>query len=108
MPRRLNRFKHHLQFLSVCDSNTCKDVIKGANRELVNTICECALNVLKGNVPLTPTQKKHLAKYKGTLRKLVLKGSTRKKKHILQTGRGLLPFLLGPVLGVLSSLLFNK
>ena len=52
MSRRVNKYKHHLKFLSVCDHKTCKQLIGKADKELINCICECALNILKGSVPL--------------------------------------------------------
>ena len=108
MSRRVKKYKHHLKFLSVCDSKTCKDIIKSANGDLIEALCECAINVLNGNVTLNPAQKKRLSKHKNILRKLTVKGSIPKKRKTLQTGKGLLPVLLAPVLGALSSLLFRN
>ena len=105
MSQRVNKYRHHLKFLSVCDSRTCKEVIKRSNNELIKVICECALNVLHGNVPLTPAQRKSLSKHKRTIRNLATKQPINKKKTILQKGGGFLPVLLGPILGILSSIL---
>ena len=73
--------------------------------EVIRTLCECALNVLKGNVPLTAHQKTKLRKHKKRLRTLVNKKvSLKKKRSVLQTG-GFLGVLLKPVLSVLGGLL---
>ncbi|OXU16287.1 hypothetical protein TSAR_001073 [Trichomalopsis sarcophagae] len=47
-----------------------KAVLKKANRNLIKGICECALNMLKGNVPLNAVQKVKLKKHKSILRRL--------------------------------------
>ena len=107
MSRRLNKYKHHLKFLSTCDRKHCAHLLKNADNELINCICECALNVLRGNVPLDAKQKKNLQKYKNQLRQLTSNSSLHKKKTIVQKGSGFLPFLLGPIISVLGSL-FKK
>ena len=75
--------------------------------EVLTPICECALNVLKGTVPLTPRQKRRLARYKTHLRALADKKVSRKQKksYINQKGGNLLTALIPPVLGILSSLI---
>lgn len=79
--------------------------LKNADKELVQSICECALNTLKGNVPLKPCQKKSLSRYKHILRNLVKpKGGWKsKRKFLIQKGGGILPALLIPVLSSLLS-----
>lgn len=80
-----------------------KMFLKIADKELVQSICECALNTLKGNVPLKPCQKKSLSRYKRVLRKLVKpKGDWKARRKILiQHGAGFFPALLAPVLSSL-------
>ena len=55
---------------------------------LIRAICECCHNVLKGNVPLTPRQKKRLARYKKKLRQLSDRKTSikRKKKDFADWG----------------------
>lgn len=109
MSRRIKKYKHHIKFLSVCDHKTCKDLISKSNKQLIDCICECALNVLHGTVPLTPQEKSKLSPHKFQLRKLTAKSSSlAEKKRIIQKGNGFLPLLLGPVISALGSLLFNK
>ena len=82
-----------------------KAIIQTADKDLVNCLCDCALNVLKANVPLTPSQKRKLARHKQGLRALISpKTSVSKKRKVLQTG-GFLPALLGPILGIAGPLL---
>lgn len=84
-----------------------KAILHSANRECIDALCECALNILIGNIPLTPSQKKKLIPYKNHLRKLIDKKlSLKKKKGILsQRGGNFLSALLGPVLQGLVSVL---
>ena len=77
--------------------------------ELVKTLSECSLNLLRGNVKLTPCQKRKLRKHWVHLRKLADKrvSLTSKKKAIVQRGGFLLP-LLGAVLPTIASLIFKQ
>ena len=61
--------------------------ITKADRSLVDCLCECADNMLRGNVPLTKPQKEKLKRNKAELRVLTKKSvSLKKKKPILQKG----------------------
>ena len=70
---------------------------------LITSICECAQNLLKDVIPLTPRQKRRLAWYKTHLRGLTNKKESRtKKKQFLKHKDGNpLTALLPPVLTVL-------
>ena len=82
-----------------------KSILKHASSDLTKAICECSLNVLKGNIKISPAQKRKLAHHKTNLRLLAnKKTSLKKRKRILQKG-GFIGALLGPVLGVLEGLL---
>ena len=109
MSRRVKKYKHHLKFLSVCEHKSCKRLLGNCDKELIKSICECALKVLHGSIPLQQKNKRKLAKHKNDLRNLASKVvSIQKKKQIVQKGRGFLPLLLGPVLSFLAPLLFNR
>ena len=45
-------------------------IILNGEKELINSISECALNVLRGNVRLSECQKRKLHKHKAIIRKL--------------------------------------
>ena len=45
-----------------------KAIISNCDKELIHTISECAVNVLRGNVTLTDCQKKRLLTFEGSLR----------------------------------------
>ena len=94
-----------LRLLKKLKPNTVRAVMKEAPPDLVKALCECSLNILKGNVKLSASQKKKLCRYKNNLRVLsTKKTSMKKRKHILQNG-GFIGALLPPVIGVLASLL---
>lgn len=82
-----------------------KAMLNGASPDLVKALCECSMNVLRGNVKLSSHQKKRLSRYKQGMRALS-RGNTsmKRKKQILQKG-GFVGALLKPVLGVLGGLL---
>lgn len=105
MSRNLRKNALMLKVLSKATPAATKAIIKTGGHDLVNALCECSLNLLKGNVPLTPQQKKRLSRYKTTLRALAeRKTSWKKRKALLQKG-GFLQHLLLPVLGALGSIL---
>ena len=82
-----------------------KAVLKGTSPDLINTLSECSLNILKGHVCLTSAWKKQLCRYKQSLHALSKKGtSLKRRKQILQKG-GYLGALLKPVWSVLGRLL---
>ena len=104
-PAKLRKYAKHLQCLKEAPPAMAKALIKSADSGLVNCLCEVGLNVLKGNVPTTPAQKRNLCRHKQALRSIVKKRlSLTGKKRILQRG-GFLPALLGPLAGTLGSFL---
>ena len=66
--------------------------------ELIRALCECAHNILRGNVQMTPQEKERLRKYQTKLRLLARKNVSvkQKRRHLQQTG-GFLPALLAPL-----------
>ena len=98
-----------LRFLAKCNPRQRKAVIQHADNGLLDSLCECALNLLKGHVRLNPKQKKKLSIHKQRLRSLSNKKVARKKKKtILNQHGGFVGALLAPVLGTIVSLLLKK
>ena len=78
--------------------------IRKCSNDLISSLLECCHNILKGNVPLTWTQKVKLHRHQHNLRKLSLKKtSIKQRKKILQRG-GFLGALITPILSELGSL----
>lgn len=106
---RIRRNSQFIKILSEANPRTAKTLIQAAPKDLIDSICECGLNVLYGTIPLTPQQRRHLNRYKIPLRNLCSKRSRisqKQKKLILQKG-GFLGALLKPVLGVLATALLS-
>ena len=85
-----------------------KQFIKKCDKQFIDCVSECAKKVLKGNVPLKPTQLRRLRRDRSNMRVLASKKTSLKKKgRIMQKG-GFIGALLPPVLGVLGSLLLGN
>lgn len=91
-----------------------KKLLREADNDLVESVCDCARNVLDGNIPLTAARKRNLAKHKALLRKLADRQSkAEKKRKLFKSQRGgflttLIPALLGPVLSAVTELIAKK
>ena len=75
-----------------------KAILEHADPDLIHALCECAHNILRGNVQMTPREKTRLRKYQTKLRLIARKNVSvkQKRRHLQQTG-GLLPALLAPL-----------
>jgi hypothetical protein len=105
MSKRVSQFAPTLRLLNRYSESRKKHWLKtNLDKDLVQCICECSKNVLNGKVPLNKAQKKLLTRRKKTLRELVKrKVSLKRKKKIIQTG-GFLGALLGPIVSILGNL----
>lgn len=111
LPHRLRRNFNKLKLLKKAKKSQRRKLLEAADNDLILCLCDCANNILKGNVNLNPKQKKQLARHKGAIRSLVSRGKSKKtinkkRKLLIQQG-GFLPMLLGPILSVASGLLSN-
>ncbi len=106
MSRRLKKHAATLYLLARAGPKVQRAVLKDAEPALLTTVCECAKNILKGNVPLSGLEKRRLALYKRQLRHLADRrmGKGQKKRLVVQKG-GFLPALLGPLIGTLAPLI---
>lgn len=107
MSCRVERHVDLLRWLSQAKPAEIRSIIKSVDKDLLDTLCECGLNVLKGRVPLTPIQKSRLRRHKTGLRRLVQKSTPLKEKRALLQKGGFLGTLLAPVLGALGHFLFQ-
>ena len=105
------RLQAHAPYLHVLVNGTAKQregILRGANKELIYCLCECALNVLQGNVKLHNSEKDKLRKHKQRLRVLADKRvALGKKRELLKKG-GWVTALIAPILSSLAGLLFKK
>ena len=94
------RVKRHVLCLQMLNrtKNTKlrKAILEYADADLISALCECAHNILRGTVRLTPREKVRLRKYKDKLR-LIANRRSRRRREIQQNGGGFLPALLAPL-----------
>ena len=104
MSARLRRNASMIRVLSKASKSLSQKILKEANKDLIEALCECTYNILKGRVSLTKAEKIKLKRYKNALRKLASKNvSLKNKKFVIQKG-GFLGFLLRPVVKLLGGL----
>lgn len=84
-------------------------ILQAATDELIVTLCEIALNILRGNIPLTEQQYQKLKRRKSDIKLIANKkiGVRRKRKFINQQGGFLLP-LLSIAVPFITSLIANR
>lgn len=105
MSASLTKHNEMLLFLGNANSRAVKAVLKTASPELIQTLCECFHNVLKGNFCLNQRQKNQLCQHKLKFRILKAKKTSLKKRmQILQTS-GFVDLLFTPLLVALKGLL---
>lgn len=107
MSRRLKEQKEILKMLAKADSKKRKKILEESGDETLKCICECALNTLKSNVPLTEAQFRCLRRHKRTLRYFADKrvSLSNKRKKVKQAGGFLIPLLV-PIIGsILASVI---
>jgi hypothetical protein len=85
-------------------------LIDSLSASQVNCLCECVYNVISESVPSNDDVRHKLQKYRRVIERVISsknrkeKGYVEKKKKLLQTG-GFLPLVLGPILGIASSII---
>lgn len=99
------RLKPHMPVFQVLlspeSSGALKNqVLKHCSNDCIHKICEIVYNLLKGNIPLSPSQKQELSTKKHILRKLVKPQSHKKRRNLLlkQKGGSLLTLVLRKIL----------
>lgn len=106
MSARLKRNASLLSALYHATPKKRKDILIHGSPDFIQALCEIALNLLKGNIPLSPSQFKKLKRQKTIIKLLSDKKTTLKRKHQVlkkQTGGFLLPLLAAaiPMIGEL-------
>jgi len=107
--KRINSNYDALQVLRSAQPKLRKAISLNGNRELLNSISECVLKLLKGNLKVLECAKRKLSKHRSVLRKVADKrvSSSAKKRLINQRGDFLVP-LLTAVLPTVANLLFRQ
>ena len=110
MTRRVLKNLDYLKALHCSQKVEKEQLLKHARAEIINAICDCAKNILLGNIDITSNEKKRLQPKKNVLRKLADRKTKFKdrKKLLVQNGSGLLTALLAPVITTLASGILSK
>ena len=80
MSSRVHKHAVQLKMLRDASPELRKQILHHCGKDFLNCVCECVKNVLKGNVPLTSSQKQKLSHHRNKLRELVLKKLRRRKR----------------------------
>ena len=105
VPAKIRKQAPILKWLKTAKPKEVKSFIKAADKSFICTLCECCLNVLRGNIPLTPKQKQKLKRHKTGLRQLANKKiPIHRKKALLLKGGSLLGALIPTVISLVGGL----
>ena len=102
-----------LQLLANSKPKEARKILQNANRELIEAIRQCVLNVLRGIVSLSKEDIRRLDKYKSRLREIADKTTNfQTRKKIIQQGENFLIPILGAlvphIISGISSLINRK
>lgn len=105
----VKREKAILKVLQSASPKLRKAILSNANDKTICTLVEVVSNLLKGNIPMKPHQRKQLLKYKNKLRKLTKCCSKHNKvinklkaRKLLNQSGGALPFLIPLLLPLIA------
>jgi hypothetical protein len=105
----MKRVIKYLPVLQVLQSHQIDKKTKQAllqSSQLIRVICECCLNILKGNVKLSKREKSRLKRHRLLLRRLAERKPLKSKQNLLQHGGGaFLPLLLAPIISAITGAL---
>lgn len=108
-PDRLARNVDFLKVLAKAPPKQRQAIIGTANSDLILCLCECALNLLNGNIKISDSVLRKLQRHKNSLRNLADRKVPKAEKiTVLQQKGGFLPALIAPVLGILGQLLVDN
>lgn len=106
MSAKLRRNVPVLKRLYKSNRTTRGKILKDASTDTIECLCDCAYNILNGNVPLTTRQYSNLKPYRKQLRDVSKKStSMRKKRKTFQSGGILLKLLSTLAKSVLGGVL---
>ncbi|KAJ8048844.1 hypothetical protein HOLleu_01318 [Holothuria leucospilota] len=87
MSRRVTEQAPFLHVLTRGTTQQRSALLRRLHNDLVICLCECALNILKGHVKLTPSEKLNLQRHRAKLRKLVDRKVPLSQKRSVQAKR---------------------
>ncbi len=111
MGQRLRRNAEYLQLLCRSRGKARQRLVANATPEQINALSEVAMNVLRGNLPLSSVHKRKLVPHRHRLRQIAnRKLSSKKRKALMVRQRGgfLIPALLGGLASIFAPKVINK
>ena len=102
MSKLITKNKKALMLLSKANPKTVKKIILSANKSLISALSEICFNFLRGNIPLSPTHRRKIKKYRKNIKTLAGRGALKSKRQVLQRGG-----FLTTLLGIAAPLLFK-
>jgi len=101
--RRIARQTPFLKLLYSCSPIQRKSLIQYVDNEQLTALSQIALNILRGNIPITRAYKKKLKQYKEVIRSLASRRVSRsRKKETLLKFHAVIPLLIKPALQLLD------
>ena len=86
-----------------------KSFLAHSSEDLILSLCELALNILKGNIPLKKSQYTRLKKHKKWIKLFAdKKTSVKKKRRVVQTGGAFILPLIAAALPFITSLITGR
>lgn len=103
MSSLLERQGAFIRLLYDCPPRQRKSLIQYITDDQLRALSQIALNVLRGNVPITDSYKKKLKRYKDVIRSLASRqiSKARKRKALLKF-HAVVPLLIKPALQLLN------
>jgi len=87
MSQRVKKYLPVLKRIRKMADTAKRAYVKKCDKEFIDCVSECAKNVIKGNVPLSPRQKARLRRDRNDLRSLAIKKTSLKKASNFAEGR---------------------
>jgi len=101
---KLKKQARVLRALNEVDSRTRAAIVSSAKKDLVTLLVDCAKAIINRRVPLTRTQSASISRSARDIARLTRpRLALEDKKRVLQSG-GTLPALIGPILGLLPTI----
>lgn len=109
MSKRIRRNLPLLKMIFKAPASQRKVILESASTDLILSLCEIALNLRRGNIPLTESQLRKVKRQKAKIIYMSRKNTSvaRKRKTINQSGGFLLP-LLSVAVPFLTSLIASR
>ena len=100
-----SRLRDNQAFLTLLTSASPiqrNQLIRTASKDQLESICECAHNIFRRNVALSPSELSNIRKHREIVYKVASKNvSLPRKRAILEQSGGFLPALLAPIIGTI-------